>query len=129
MNNEQRIVNNGNDPTTPTEKLYRDIRHLIESARLHIVTQVNQALVLTYWHIGKTVTTELLNDSRAEYGSGFSYSGLTRMLPGQEIVATLSQQLSWSHFVEIIKINDEDFNYGEIARIKSQAEADGERYS
>lgn len=121
-------MSQSNDLPTPADKLYQDIRGLIESARAHVVTQVNQALVLTYWHIGKTITTEVLFDGRAEYGaavlkqlairltheygSGFSYSGLTRMakfysvLPEQENVATLSQQLSWSHFVEIIKIDD-----------------------
>ena len=47
-----------------------------------------------------------------DYGSGFSHSGLTRMaklfdcLPDEQMVATLSQQLSWSHFVELIKIDD-----------------------
>jgi predicted nuclease of restriction endonuclease-like (RecB) superfamily len=118
----------GDQPAVPADKLYQDIRQLIESARAHVVTQVNQALVLTYWRIGKTIKTEVLDDGRAQYGSavlkqlagrltqeygnGFSYSGLTRMakfysaVPAQEIVATLSQQLSWSHFVEIIKIDD-----------------------
>jgi hypothetical protein len=28
-------------------------------------------------------------------------------MPDQRIVATLSQQLSWSHFIEVIKIEDE----------------------
>ncbi|MDY0162789.1 PDDEXK nuclease domain-containing protein [Desulfobotulus sp.] len=115
-------------PAVPVDRLYQDIRHLIESARSQIVTQVNQALVFTYWQIGKTITTEVINDGRAqygtavlkhlaarltqEYGTGFSYSSLTRMakffsaFPEQETVATLSQQLSWSHFVEIIRIED-----------------------
>jgi predicted nuclease of restriction endonuclease-like (RecB) superfamily len=115
-------------PAVPVDRLYLDIRHLIESARSQVVTQVNQALVFTYWQIGKTITTELMNDGRAqygtavlkdlaarltqEYGTGFSYSSLTRMakffsaFPEQEKVATLSQQLSWSHFVEIIRIED-----------------------
>jgi len=118
----------GHQPVVPADKLYQDIRLLIESARKRVVAQVNQALVLTYWRIGKTIKTEVLDDGRAqygaavlkqlaqrlthEYGNGFSYSGLTRMakfysaIPTQEIVATLSQQLSWSHFVEIIKIDD-----------------------
>ena len=118
----------GHQPVVPADKLYQDIRLLIESARKRVVAQVNQALVLTYWRIGKTIKTEVLDDGRAqygaavlkqlaqrltyEYGNGFSYSGLTRMakfysaIPTQEIVATLSQQLSWSHFVEIIKISD-----------------------
>ncbi len=120
-------------PNTPTtahiDTLYQDIRQLIEAAKTHVATQVNQALVLTYWQIGKTIKTELLQDARSEYGlatlkqlaqqlqqeygAGFSYSSLTRMikfysyLPEQTIVATVSQQLSWSHFVELIKIEDE----------------------
>ena len=46
-----------------------------------------------------TASPELM----AEYGRGFSCSELTRMdqfaqlFPEHEIVATLSQQLSWSH--------------------------------
>jgi predicted nuclease of restriction endonuclease-like (RecB) superfamily len=108
--------------------LYSDIKQLVERARAQVLTQVNQALVLTYWHIGKTLKTEVLQQGRApygasvlkqlaarltqEYGNGFSASSLTRMakffeqLPEPEIVATLSQQLSWSHFVEIIKIEE-----------------------
>lgn len=115
--------------TTHIDTLYGEIRQLIETAKTHAVSQVNQALVLTYWQIGKRVKIDLLEAGRAqygagvlkqlaqrlthEYGSGFSYSSLTRMakfydyLPRQKIVATLSQQLSWSHFVEIIKIEED----------------------
>jgi hypothetical protein len=85
-------------------------------------------LVLTYWHIGRIIKTEVLHTERAQYGeatlrqlalrlsqdygTGFSYSSLTPMakfythVPEYKIVATLSQQLSWSHFVELIKIDD-----------------------
>jgi predicted nuclease of restriction endonuclease-like (RecB) superfamily len=116
-------------PAAPADKLYHAIRTLIESAKTQVVIQVNQALVLTYWQIGKTIKADVLADDRApygaamlkqlaerltqEYGSGFSYSSLTRMvkfytiLPDEGIVATVSQQLSWSHFVELIKIDDE----------------------
>ena len=116
-------------PTTAAlETLYAGIRQLVEHARAQVLTQVNQALVLTYWQIGKTIQTEVLQHERAQYGAGvlkqlaqrltrdygngFSHSGLTRMakfygcLPEQDIVATLSQQLSWSHFVELIKVAD-----------------------
>jgi DUF1016 N-terminal domain len=116
-----------NLPASPNiDTLYQDIRQLIESAKAHVVSQVNQALVLTYWQIGKTIKTVVLQNDRAdygqatlkqladrlqhEYGAGFSYSSLTRMskfyayLPDYEKVATLSQQLSGSHFVELIKI-------------------------
>jgi predicted nuclease of restriction endonuclease-like (RecB) superfamily len=61
-----------------------------------------------------------------EYGPGFSRFSLTRMVqfserfPDQRIVAALSQQLGWSHFVEIIPFDDDlkrDF-YAEMCRIE-----------
>lgn len=42
-----------------------------------------------------------------EYGAGFKEASLWRMVqfaelfPDEQIVATLSQQLSWSHFVDL----------------------------
>lgn len=118
-----------NPPATLNiDTLYQDIGQLIEAAKTHVASQVNQTLVMTYWQIGKTIKTELLQDDRSEYGlatlkqlaqrlqqeygAGFSYSSLTRMakfyalISDQQIIATLSQQLSWSHFVELIKIED-----------------------
>ena len=105
-------------PADPAlDALYQDIRQRVEHARAQVLTQVNQALVLTYWHGGKVIKTQVLQGERAaygagvlkalaerltrDYGSGFSHSGLTRMaklfdcLPDEHIVATLSQQLSW----------------------------------
>lgn len=119
--------------TVPLEReldgLYRDVKALIEQSKAHVVSHVNQTLVLTYWQIGKMIRTELLENDRAEYGdatvkrlaqrlqidygSGFSYSSLTRMrkffefMSDHSIVATLSQQLSWSHFVELLKVEDQ----------------------
>ncbi|MFO1192745.1 MAG: PDDEXK nuclease domain-containing protein [Rhodoferax sp.] len=121
-----RVPQPSTDPAV--DALYLDIRQHVEQARAEVLAQVNQALLLTYWHIGKVIKTQVLHGERAaygagvlkqlaarltrDYGSGFSHSGLTRMaklydcLPDEEIVATLSQQLSWSHFVELIKIDD-----------------------
>lgn len=48
-----------------------------------------------------------------EFGKGFDRSSLFRMVqfyeefPDVEKVATLSQQLSWSHFIELLPIKDE----------------------
>lgn len=109
----------------PVDTLYQEIRLCIEQAKSQVVAQVNQALVLTYWQIGRMIQTEvsaqygdamlqqLATRLTLEYGNGFSYSSLTRMaklftyLPEREIVVTLSQQLSWSHFVEFIKLDDD----------------------
>ncbi len=100
------------------------------------------ALVLLYWRIGKRIRQDILKEKRAEYGeeivatlsrqlteeygSGWSRHNLARMIqfaelfPDQNIVATLSQQLGWSHFKEIIPLDDElkrDF-YAEMCRIE-----------
>lgn len=47
------------------------------------------------------------------YGKGFTVSALFRMLkaarvyPDEQIMAALSQQLTWSHFVELITIEQD----------------------
>jgi predicted nuclease of restriction endonuclease-like (RecB) superfamily len=69
-----------------------------------------------------TVSRELT----AEYGRGLSYAELARMIqfshvfPDEAIVATLSQELSWSHFHALLPIKDplaRDF-YAEMCRIE-----------
>lgn len=111
------------------DTLYSEIKQLIQSARGKVASQINQGLVLTYWHIGRRIQTRILQANRAEYGKqtvkllsqqltkefgkGFTYSSLTRMVKFYEqfsdnaIVATVSQQLSWSHFVELIKLEND----------------------
>jgi len=44
---------------------------------------VNSSMTMMYWHIGKLINDEILQNKRAEYD--------------KEIVTTLSQQLSWLH--------------------------------
>jgi predicted nuclease of restriction endonuclease-like (RecB) superfamily len=46
-----------------------------------------------------------------QFGKGYSYSALTRMIKisetyPEEMFATLSQTLSWSHFIELVSIED-----------------------
>jgi hypothetical protein len=61
-----------------------------------------------------------------EFGQGFSEKNLWRMVQfaevfsKEQIVATLSRQLGWSHFKEIISLDDDlksDF-YAEMCRIE-----------
>ncbi|WP_207736129.1 PDDEXK nuclease domain-containing protein [Fusibacter ferrireducens] len=85
-------------------------------------------MVVLYWNIGKKIREEVLLDNRAEYGQevvkelsdqlrsefgkGFSKRNLFNMIKfydvfsNEGIVQTLSAQLSWSHFVELIRIED-----------------------
>ncbi len=115
--------------TAEYKSLYSGIKKLVSEAKTTVVTQVNQILSLTYWYIGGRIQNQILQDKRAEYGEatikklaenlttdfgkGFGYRNLLRMVkfyksfPEENIVTTLSSQLSWSHFVEIIKIENE----------------------
>ena len=75
---------------------------------------------------GKGILATLSQELSAEYGPGYSYSALTRMVkfaevfPEGEIVATLSQQLSWSHFRQLLPLEQplqRDF-YAEMCRVE-----------
>ncbi len=115
-------------PDLAVDALYQDIRQLVERSRAQVVVQVNQALVLTYWHIGKAIKQSVITEARADYGDatmqkladklvldygqGFGRRNLFRMVKlyqcfdSLEIVTTLSAQLSWSHLVDLLKVDD-----------------------
>ncbi|MBE0418106.1 MAG: DUF1016 domain-containing protein [Coriobacteriia bacterium] len=110
------------------EALFGDVSELIDKARTRAATAVNAELLMLYWGVGKRIREGILGGERAaygreivrrlagrlreRYGRGYSHSALTRMMkfaawcPESEIVATLSQQLSWSHIVEIVALED-----------------------
>jgi DUF1016 N-terminal domain len=101
---------------------------LIESARQRATAMVNSELTLLFWRIGRRIYTEVLGGERAgygeqivpalatqltrDYGHGFAEKSLRRMVqfaatfPDEPIVATLSRQLSWSHFVLLLPLKD-----------------------
>ena len=103
---------------TLQEFLITDLRTLINEARNKVALIVNTEITLLYWHIGKRINKEVLGNQRAEYGKqivstvstqltkeygrGFELRNLRRMMqfaqlfPDFQIVATASQQLSWS---------------------------------
>ena len=129
-------------PATTVKRLLGDIRSLIESARQQTAQAVNAGLVMLYWSIGDRIRRDILRQKRAEYGEeivptlsaqltiecgrGFSRANLfsmvrfTAVFPDLKIVQTLSGQLGWSHFLEIIPLKDElqrDF-YAEMCRVE-----------
>ncbi len=99
---------------------------LVEQARESIAAHANATLTLTFWQVGRLIDTEVLASERSEYGAqivaslsrqlvarfgrGFEEKNLRRMIkfarefPDLEIVATLSPQMSWSHFVMLLPI-------------------------
>jgi predicted nuclease of restriction endonuclease-like (RecB) superfamily len=125
----------------PSE-LLGNIRRMIEEVRSTIAVTVNAGLTMLYWRIGKRINEEVLKGERAEYGErilvtlsqelardygkGFDYSALTRMVrfaevfPEEQIVVSLIRQLSWSHFVALIPLKDSlqrEF-YAEMCRVE-----------
>ncbi len=75
---------------------------------------------------GKRILATVSQELTAEFGEGFTYSVLTRMvrfaemMTDEAIVVTLSQELSWSHFQALLPIKDplaRDF-YAEMCRIE-----------
>lgn len=127
-------------PTTPA--LLGEIRGLIEAAREQTARAVNSTLVVMYWQIGRRIREDVLQNERAEYGKeilatlsqkltaeygrGFGRRNLEQMVrfaevfPDEQIAQTLSAQLSWSHFVELIPLEDRlkrDF-YAEMCRVE-----------
>lgn len=123
--------------------LFHDLRHLIEDTRSNVSITVNAALTMLYWRIGKRINDEILQGKRATYGAeilptlsaklvplygdGFSARNMARMVnfvvcfKDLEAIDTLMRKLSWSHFVEIIAVNDplaREF-YAEMCRLES----------
>ncbi len=123
-------------------ELIADIRALITSARQRVAVAVNSTQTLLNWHIGRRLFQEDLEKTRAaygkkilstvsqqlteEYGRGFSLSALYKnirfyqLYQDEQIVSTLSTELSWSHFMELLPIEEQlarEF-YTEMCRIE-----------
>jgi len=129
-------------PVKASDKLLSDLKALIAETRQDVARSVNSALVILYWKAGQRIRQDILKEKRAQYGEeivptlssqlvpefgkGFTEKNLRRMIQfavtfsAEEIVVTLSRQLSWSHFVAIIPLKDDlqrDF-YAEMCRIE-----------
>jgi len=107
--------------------LISSIGMLLEKARKRVYSQINQILVKTYWNIGKQIIEyeqkgkekaeygsklldNLSKDLRLRYGKGFSRSNIIYMrlfYIKYSKSETLSHQLSWSHYFELLKVEDD----------------------
>lgn len=137
-----RAVASGEGGRANRRSLLPDLRQLILTAREQVARAIDSRLVLLYWEIGHRIRQDVLREKRAgygerivatlsqqlsaEFGSGWSRFNLTRMLQFAErfndhrIVATLSRQLGWSHFKEILPVEDplaREF-YAEMCRME-----------
>jgi len=123
-------------------KLLNEIRDLIEETRKSVAQFINAGMSMLYWRIGRRINEEILRGRRAaygqkvitslatkltvDYGRAFSEKNLRRMMqfadvyPDEQIVVSLIRQLSWTHIIALIPVDDplkRDF-YAEMCRIE-----------
>jgi predicted nuclease of restriction endonuclease-like (RecB) superfamily len=108
--------------------LYESIKTIILQSRERVFRATNSALLESYWAIGKLIVEEEQNgNARAvygkatiknlskqltlEFGKGFDYTNLTNMRKFYQafpILDTLRQELSWSHYRILSRIDIEE---------------------
>ena len=116
MRDNNRLVSLGNNPEY--DALLQCVGDTLEKGRQRAATAVNSAVVQTYWEIGRQIVEyEQHGNERAEYGSDV-LNRLSRDLSRGNVfymrklfmtypkVQTVSELLSWSHYIELLKIDD-----------------------
>ena len=107
--------------------LFDNIKELVEQSRNRVYKTVNTEMISLHWNIGKMIVEKQKGDSRAKYGDclikeiskrlteyfgkGFSIQNLRRMRQFYlyyPIATTIMSQLSWTHYLELIKIKEDD---------------------
>jgi len=106
--------------------IIKDIKKIIEEAKKQVAKNVNTIMLQTYWSIGKRIVEEEQNGNASsnygdyviknlsreltkEYGRGFSSTNLKmmrRLYNEYKNGQTLSDQLSWSHYLLLLGVDD-----------------------
>ena len=106
--------------------IFDDIKQLVINSRNKVYQTVNTEMLYLYWNIGASIMEIQNGDERArygdevleklsqkltaEFGKGFSKRNLERMRKFYIIYPiwkTVSSKLSWSHYLVLIKIEEE----------------------
>ena len=121
MENELTLIDENINP------IFEEIKGLVNNSRDRVYSAVNTEMLNLYWNIGKIIMEIQQGNERAnygdavlkklsekltnEFGKGFSKRNLERMRKFYmcfQIATTVSPQLSWSHYLELIKIEEEN---------------------
>ena len=109
------------------KELINNIGSVFSKAKSKIISVINAEIIDAYWEIGKNIVEfeqkgkikaeygsklllKISTDLKLKYGRGFSRSNLSYMrqfyikYPNRE---TVSHKLSWSHYFELLKIEDD----------------------
>jgi predicted nuclease of restriction endonuclease-like (RecB) superfamily len=112
---------------TEYQQLLGQIAHDYQQGQVRAVQAVNTQLIETYWQVGqrivefeqngkeraeygKSLISQLAQDLTLRLGKGFSRSNLVYMrlfYLRYPISQKPSHQLSWSHYVELLKLDDD----------------------
>ncbi len=115
------LIDNNIDP------IFEEIKRLVTDTKDRVYTTVNIEMINLYWNIGKIIMEIQQGDERANYGEavieklsqkltnefglGFSSRNLRTMRKFYLIYPiwkTVSSKLSWSHYLELIKIEEDN---------------------
>lgn len=115
------LTNNDNE----INNIFDNIKDLVINSRNKVYQTVNTEMLNLYWNIEKAIMEIQQGDERAsygdsvldklsqkltnEFGKGFSSRNLRTMRKFYlmyPIWKTVSAKLSWSHYLELIKINE-----------------------
>ncbi|MDR1230844.1 MAG: PDDEXK nuclease domain-containing protein, partial [Spirochaetaceae bacterium] len=108
--------------------LVAEIRAIMETARTNVSREINTTMLSTYWQVGRTIVEREQNGSlKAQYGKkllselskrltqelgkGYSRSNLYNMRGlylHYPIFQTVSGLLTWSHYLELLSVEDKD---------------------
>ena len=108
------------------KNLIQDIGLILDESRKQAYKSVNNILVRTYWEVGKRIVefeqdgkitaeygTKLLDklarDLKSQFGKGFSRRNVLDMRRFYAVYPkwqTVSAELSWSHYIQFIGIDD-----------------------
>ena len=110
------------------DKAYKDIKDILEKARVKSFKAVNAAMVQAYWSIGRIIVKEeqkgkakagygenlLINLAERltkEFGKGFDYSNLKNMRQFYLVFPigdALRSELSWTHYRLLMRVEKEE---------------------
>ena len=115
------------DSNSEVNEIFDSIKELVINSRNKVYQTVNTEMLKLYWNIGKTIMEIQQGDERAsygdavleklskrlteEFGKGFSKRNLERMRKFYIYfpkATTVSSQLSWAHYLELIKIEENE---------------------
>lgn len=111
------------------KQLLGEIKQLVEESKKQLAVSVNASMSMLYWQVGKKINNELQKFSdetnygkhlvenlcknlTTEYGASFSVKNVRRMIqfatvfPDKKIVVSLIRQLSWTHILAVVPIED-----------------------